>query len=79
MIKIVDKCTLCDKVLKSNSEETCEGDECEGEYEFRNDSDLIFNFCKDCRKILEKKDGEHNTWRNKWKYSSEGTYKAWQL
>lgn len=79
MIKIVDKCTLCDKVLKSNPEETCEGDECEGEYEFRNDSDLIFNFCKDCRKILEKKDGEHNTWRNKWEYSSEGTYKVWQL
>ena len=60
MIEIIDKCTLCGKVLKTNPEEACEGDECEGVYEFYNDSDLIFNFCNECRNMLEEKDKKYN-------------------
>ena len=70
MTKIIDKCSLCGKALKANPEETCKGDECEGEYEFRNDSNLIFNFCKDCRKMIEEKDRIHNAWRKKWGFLS---------
>ena len=68
MTEIIDKCTLCGKVLKRNQEEACEGDECEGTYEFRNDSDLVFNFCKECRKMLDQKDSKHNAWRGRHKY-----------
>ena len=78
MAEIIDKCTLCGKALKHNPEEACEGDECEGTYEFRNDSDSVFNFCNECRMTLEQKDKEYNAWRKKWKYYS-GTYKSGEL
>lgn len=79
MLKIIDRCTLCGKILKTNPEEACEGDECEGEYEFNNDLTLSFNFYKECRKMLEQKDKEYNAWKGRHKYTSEGTYKSGEL
>ena len=70
---MTDRCTLCGKLLKTNPEETCEGDECEGVYEFRNDSDITFYFCEGCRQMLEIKDREYNVWKLKRAYSATST------
>ena len=85
MTKIIERCTLCSKVLKTDSEEACseESGECEGEYEFHNDLTSDFNFCKNCREMLEQKDEGYNAWkgRHKYKYmaTSGGTYKSGDL
>ena len=82
MTKIIDRCTLCGKVLKTNPEEACEGDECEGEYQFHNDVTLSYNFCGKCRNMLDEKDKEHNAWKMRHRYistSSGDTYKSGEL
>ena len=74
---MTDRCTLCGKLLKTNPEETCEGEECEGTYEFKNDSNLTFYFCERCRRILEEKDRKYNGWKLKRTHSlNTGTYKS---
>lgn len=60
MPQIIDRCTLCGKILKTYPEEACEGGECIGEYEFNNDSTLSFYFCKECRNMLDEKGKKHN-------------------